>query len=155
MSRKWFSDTYTCIYSFSSLDMSLINLQEIVKDREALHAAVHRVAERQTRLSNWTTTILFHILIPFRLWHRIEQSSLCNTVSRSLVVIYFKYSRVYLYQHFLFSGFPPLTSEHYCTIVQTFSLELDMTCDEMLGMVNVWELIMGHGLAIAWPLCLQ
>ena len=71
------------------------------------------------------------------------------------MVIYFKYSCVYLYQHFLFSGFPPLTSEHYCTILQTFSLELDMTCDEMLGIVNVWELIMGHGFSIAWPLCLE
>ena len=33
------------------MDMSLINLQEIVKDREALHAAVHRVAVGH----NWTT----------------------------------------------------------------------------------------------------
>ena len=35
--------------------MSLSNLQEIVKDREAWHAAVHGVAKNQTRLSNWTT----------------------------------------------------------------------------------------------------
>ena len=34
----------------SSLAMSLNKLQEIVKDREAWHAAVHRVAESQTRL---------------------------------------------------------------------------------------------------------
>ena len=31
-------------------------LQEIVKDREAWRVAVHRVAESQTRLSDWTTT---------------------------------------------------------------------------------------------------
>ena len=30
--------------------------QEIVKDREAWHVAVHRVAESQTQLSDWTTT---------------------------------------------------------------------------------------------------
>ena len=33
-----------------SVDMSLSRLQEMVKDREAWNAAVHRVAKSQTRL---------------------------------------------------------------------------------------------------------
>ena len=35
-----------------SVDMSLSKLQELVMDREALHAVVHGVAKRQTRLAN-------------------------------------------------------------------------------------------------------
>ena len=35
----------------NSVDMSLSKLQETVKDREAWHAAVHRVAKSQTNLA--------------------------------------------------------------------------------------------------------
>ena len=37
-----------------SMDMSLNKLGEMVKERKALHAAVHGVAKNQTQLSNWT-----------------------------------------------------------------------------------------------------
>ena len=39
-----------------SMDMTLSRLQEMVKDREAWHAAVHGVAKNWTQLSHWTTT---------------------------------------------------------------------------------------------------
>ena len=41
-------------------------------------------------------SIFFQILFPFRLLQSTEQSSLCSTVGRSLLVIYFKYSSVYM-----------------------------------------------------------
>ena len=39
-----------------SVDMSLSQLREIVKDREAWHAAVHGITKSQTGLNNSTPT---------------------------------------------------------------------------------------------------
>ena len=39
-----------------SMDMSLSQLQGMVKDREAWHAAVHGVAKSWTKLNDQTTT---------------------------------------------------------------------------------------------------
>ena len=41
-----------------SMDMSLGGLQVLVMDREAWRAAIHRVTKSQTRLSDWTDTVL-------------------------------------------------------------------------------------------------
>ena len=38
-----------------AMDMNLGKLQEIVRDREAWHAAVHGVAKSHTQLDNWKT----------------------------------------------------------------------------------------------------
>ena len=64
-----------------SLDMSLSKLQEIVKDREAWHVAVHGVAKSQTWLSEWTAKTKPGSVISLKTWEEIsgeeEKGSVC------------------------------------------------------------------------------
>ena len=41
-----------CLEGITDMDMSLSKLQEMVKDREAWHAAVHGAAKNRTQLSD-------------------------------------------------------------------------------------------------------
>ena len=73
-----------------SMDLSLSQFREVVKDREAWHAAVHEVAKSWIQLSNWTTMnnllLLLAAVIP-HLWRKMY-----TVVSRVPPVIRF-YSR--------------------------------------------------------------
>ena len=46
-----------------SMDMSLSELLEMVMDREAWRAAIHRVTKSRTRLSNWTEQKCLKIIL--------------------------------------------------------------------------------------------
>ena len=56
---KWLDDIT------DSMDMDLNQLWEMVKDREALRAAVHRVTKNQTQFSSWT----IGMLLPLSSYH--------------------------------------------------------------------------------------
>ena len=62
----------------NSVDMNFSKFQEIVKDREAWSAAVHGVAMSQTRLSNWTASIIMHMLYLFELLKEQKEKNKVN-----------------------------------------------------------------------------
>ena len=52
-----------------SMNVSLSELRKLVMDREAWRAAIHRVANSQTRLSDSSDLILFQVSTSLK-WHK-------------------------------------------------------------------------------------
>ena len=63
----------------NSMDMSLSQVLEIVKDRGAWCAAVLRVANNRTWLSNWTTTSMGQKRLVYAQYEYMHNMSVCRS----------------------------------------------------------------------------
>ena len=75
-----------------SMDMSLSKLREVVKDREAWHAAIHGVTKSRTWLNDWPTMKRKHVLYLCSSKHSHAHSLLLASTISMLCVSFITYT---------------------------------------------------------------
>ena len=132
----------------ASIDMSLSKFQEMVKDREAWHAAVHGVTKSRTWLSDWTATaILPTIISPPTLGHYPLTESL-SLLSPGLFFIWY-YTKVLLKTLYINTLNINILSETLLTIVQLLVLKQNKFYTSQ-G-IYIWQISKYHNICI-WHL---
>ena len=95
-----------------SMGMSLVELRDLVMDRETWRAAIYGVAKSQTRLSDFTFTFHFHALEKEMATHSSAHCSVPPMVVGLVARVPRKRTRaacgefLWSQRHFLWTGFP-------------------------------------------------
>ena len=125
----------------NSVDTNLNKLREIVKDREAWRAAVHRITKSQTRLSNWTTIATHSLSSHHLLTHSLPYSFPPSASQQDICV------------RITFTGTAPRTSRSDETLKgYSRSRALIMPCiaaAQISSVAQSWLTLRPHGLQLA------
>ena len=79
------------------IDMGLVKLWELVMERQAWRAVIHRVAKSQTWLTDWTELMLYSIVTVSIYILTSTESSLFSTLFSAFIVCRFFLSYTHIY----------------------------------------------------------